>query len=65
MATGQKVKQKIVRLASGRKRARQGLKENARNSSLRSELRTAIKAVRKAVTGGDKKAATDTFMDSS
>ena len=61
MATGQKAKQKIVRLASGRKRARQGLKENARNSSLRSKLRTAIKAVRKAVTGGDKKIATDTF----
>lgn len=61
MATGQKAKQKIVRLASGRKRARQGLKENAHNSSLRSKLRTAIKTVRKAVAGGDKKAATDSF----
>lgn len=61
MATGQKAKQKIVRLASGRKRARQGIKENAHNSSLRSKLRTAIKSVRKAIGGGDKKAATDTF----
>lgn len=61
MATGQKAKQKIVRLASGRKRARQAIKANANNSSLRSKLRTAIKAVRKAITGGDKKVATDTF----
>jgi small subunit ribosomal protein S20 len=61
MATGQKAKQKIVRTASGRKRARQAIKENAHNSSLRSKLRTAIKAVRKAVAGGDKKVATDTY----
>ena len=61
MATGQKTKMKIVRTASGRKRARQAIKENARNSSLRSKLRTAIKSVRKAVAGGDKKAATDIF----
>ena len=57
MATGQKAKKKTVRLASGRKRARQAIKENARNSSLRSKLRTAIKSVRKAVAAGDKKAA--------
>lgn len=61
MATGQKAKKKIVRTASGRKRARQAIKENAHNSSLRSKLRTAIKSVRKAVAGGDKKAATDIF----
>lgn len=61
MATGQKAKQKIVRLASGRKRARQAIKANANNSSLHSKLRTAIKAVRKAITGGDKKVATETF----
>ncbi len=64
MATGQKAKKKIVRLASGRKRARQSIKENAANSSLRSKLRTAIKAVRKAVAAGDKKVATDTFKAS-
>jgi small subunit ribosomal protein S20 len=61
MATGQKAKVKIVRTASGRKRARQAIKENAHNSSLRSKLRTAIKSVRKAVAGGDKKAAVDIF----
>ena len=53
-----------MRTASGLKRARQAIKENANNSSLRSKLRTAIKAVRKAVAGGDKKAATDTFKAS-
>jgi len=62
MATGQKVKVKIVRTASGRKRARQAIKENAHNSSLRSKLRTAIKSVRKAVAGGDKKAAAEIFQ---
>ena len=61
MATGQKTKKKTVRLASGRKRARQAIKENARNSSLRSKLRTAIKGVRKAVAAGDKKAASEIF----
>ncbi|HEX4329858.1 MAG TPA: 30S ribosomal protein S20 [Burkholderiales bacterium] len=62
MATGQKAKKKIVRTASGLKRARQAIKENAHNSSLRSKLRTAIKAVRKAVAGGDKKVATETYQ---
>jgi small subunit ribosomal protein S20 len=62
MATGQKAKKKIVRTASGLKRARQAIKENAHNSSLRSKLRTAIKAVRKAVAGGDKKVATDSYQ---
>ena len=61
MATGQKTKKKTVRLASGLKRARQAIKENAHNSSLRSKLRTAIKSVRKAVSGGDKKLATESF----
>lgn len=54
MATAAKAKKKTVRTASGLKRARQGIKENARNSSLRSRLRTAIKSVRKAIGGGDK-----------
>ena len=61
MATAAKAKKKTVRTASGLKRARQAIKENAHNSSLRSKLRTAIKAVRKAVTGGDKSVATATY----
>jgi small subunit ribosomal protein S20 len=42
-----------------RKRARQSTERNAHNAALRSRLRTAIKNVRKAIAGGDKKAATD------
>jgi small subunit ribosomal protein S20 len=62
MATAAKAKKRTVRTASGLKRARQAVKENARNSSLRSRLRTAIKSVRKAVAGGDKSIATATFQ---
>ena len=61
MATTAKAKKKTVRSASGLKRARQGTKENARNSSLHSKLRTAIKAVRKAIAGGDKAVAAASF----
>ncbi|MDR0565120.1 MAG: 30S ribosomal protein S20 [Azoarcus sp.] len=43
--------------AQARKRARQADAARAHNASLRSRLRTAIKAVRKAVTAGDKDAA--------
>jgi small subunit ribosomal protein S20 len=43
--------------AQARKRARQAVKLNAHNSSLRSQYRTAVKSVRKAVTAGDKVAA--------
>ena len=42
-----------------RKRGRQAVVRNAHNAALRSRLRTAIKSVRKAVAGGDKKAATE------
>jgi small subunit ribosomal protein S20 len=35
----------MANIASARKRARQDVKQNAHNSSLRSRLRTAIKAV--------------------
>jgi small subunit ribosomal protein S20 len=52
MAT--KPKKKNPRLASGRKRARQDVKLNAANSSLRSKYRTAVKNVEKAVLAGDK-----------
>jgi small subunit ribosomal protein S20 len=61
MATASKAKKKTVRIASGRKRARQDVKLNAANASLRSMFRTAIKAVVKAVAGGDKAQATEQF----
>ncbi|GAB4038892.1 MAG: 30S ribosomal protein S20 [Rubrivivax sp.] len=63
MATSSKAKKKTVRLASGRKRARQDVKLNAQNSSLRSRFRTVIKNVQKAVLGGDKSKATEVFRD--
>ncbi len=44
----------MANIASARKRARQAVKQNAHNSSLRSRLRTAIKTVRKAMATGDK-----------
>lgn len=59
MAT--KPKKKNPRLASGRKRARQDVKLNAANSSLRSKYRTAVKNVEKAVVAGDKTKATELF----
>lgn len=61
MATSAKAKKKTVRIASGRKRARQDIKLNAHNSALRSRFRTAIKGVLKAVATGDKTQATETF----
>ena len=48
--------------AQARKRARQAVKQNAHNSSLRSEYRTAVKNVRKAVLAGDKAAAVAAFL---
>jgi len=56
-----KPKKKNPRLASGRKRARQDVKLNAANSSLRSKYRTALKNVQKAVAAGDKAKATELF----
>jgi small subunit ribosomal protein S20 len=61
MATSTKAKKKTVRLASGRKRARQDVKLNAANTSLRSKFRTAIKNVQKAVLTGDKSKATELY----
>mgnify|MGYP003515183614 FL=1 len=61
MATSTKAKKKTVRLASGRKRARQDVKLNAANTALRSKFRTAIKNVQKAVLTGDKTKATDLY----
>src|SRR3954451_3113625 len=56
-----KPKKKNPRLASGRKRARQDVKLNAANTSLRSKYRTAVKNVEKAVVAGDKAKATELF----
>ena len=50
--------------AQARKRARQAVKRNSHNSSLRSELRTAIKKVAKAIEAGDKAAAQAIYRDS-
>ena len=61
MATSSKAKKRTVRLASGRKRARQDVKLNAANSSLRSKFRTSIKNVLKAVAAGDKAQASELF----
>ena len=61
MASG-KPKKKNPRLASGRKRARQDVKLNAANTSLRSKYRTAVKNVEKAVAAGDKAKATELFQ---
>ena len=56
-----KPKKKNPRLASGRKRARQDVKLNEANSSLRSKYRTAVKNVEKAVQAGDKVKAAELF----
>ena len=61
MATSSKAKKRTVRLASGRKRARQDVKLNAHKSSLRSKFRTVIKNVQKAVAAGDTAKAADLF----
>ncbi|TAK48121.1 MAG: 30S ribosomal protein S20 [Betaproteobacteria bacterium] len=47
----------MANIKSARKRARQALKRNSRNFSLRTAARTAIKNVRKAIAAGDKSAA--------
>ena len=61
MATSSKAKKKTVRLASGRKRARQDVKLNAANTALRSKFRTVVKNVQKAVVAGDKAKAAELF----
>ncbi len=47
-----------------RKRAHQATLRNAHNTALRSRARTAVKAVRKAIAAGDKKAAVDVLRQS-
>jgi small subunit ribosomal protein S20 len=61
MATSAKAKKRITRTASGRKRARQDVKLNAHQTSLRSKFRTVIKNVQKAVASGDKDKAAELF----
>lgn len=61
MATASKAKKKTVRLASGRKRARQDVKLNEQNSAQRSQFRTVVKNIQKAVAAGDKTKAADLF----
>ncbi|HYR25404.1 MAG TPA: 30S ribosomal protein S20 [Aquabacterium sp.] len=60
MASASK-KKTTVRIASGRKRARQDVKLNAANTALRSKFRTMVKNVQKAVTSGDKTKAAEVF----
>ncbi|MBF24376.1 MULTISPECIES: 30S ribosomal protein S20 [Alcaligenaceae] len=47
----------MANTAQARKRARQAIKLNKHNSSLRSMLRTSIKRVRQAIDAGDQEAA--------
>ena len=54
----------MANTAQARKRARQAVKLNAHNTSLRSELRTAIKKVTKAIQSGDKAAAKAVYQSS-
>ena len=54
----------MANTAQARKRARQAVVLNLRNSSQRSTLRTAVKAARKAIAGGDSAAATLVMQNS-
>jgi len=51
----------MANTAQTRKRARQNDARRAHNASLKSAFRTAIKKIAKAIQGGDKKAAQETF----
>ena len=61
MATTGKPKTRTVRIASGRKRARQNVKLNAANTALRSKFRSVVKSVQKAVAAGDQAKANELF----
>lgn len=54
----------MANTAQARKRARQSIKQNMHNASLRSELRTAVKKVQKAISAGDKAAAQKVYQES-
>ena len=53
----------MANTAQARKRARQSVKVNAHNASLRSTLRIAIKKVIKSIEAGDKAAAMVTYQE--
>jgi small subunit ribosomal protein S20 len=61
MATASKAKKKTVRLPSGLKRVRQGIKIRAANGAMRTRFRTVVKNVLKAVAAGDKDKAVEAF----
>lgn len=52
----------MANTAQARKRARQAVKQNEHNTSLRSQYRTAVKGVRKAVDAGDAAKAQEMFV---
>jgi small subunit ribosomal protein S20 len=54
----------MANIASAKKRARQAVNRRAHNASLRTEMRSAIKAVKKAIAAGDKKAAQEQLRES-
>jgi len=54
----------MANTAQTRKRARQNIKQNIHNHSLRAKLRTAIKLVNKAIKSGDKQSAQSIFKTS-
>jgi len=54
----------MANTAQARKRARQAEATRKRNASLKSELRTSVKKVRKAISTGDKAAASRTMQES-
>ncbi len=54
----------MANTVQARKRARQSIKQNMHNASLRSELRTAIKKVQKAIGAGDKAVAQKIYQES-
>jgi small subunit ribosomal protein S20 len=56
--------QRMANSAQAKKRARQAVEHNARNSALRTRLRSAIKKVRKAIAAGDKTVAKTVFNES-
>jgi small subunit ribosomal protein S20 len=51
----------LANIKSAKKRAKQAVVRNARNSSQRSMLRTSVKKVLKAIEAGDTAAANDAF----
>ena len=54
----------MANTAQARKRARQAEATRQRNASQKSALRTAVKKVKKAISTGDKAAATSVFRES-